>query len=311
MNSLMDKLKYLIVFVALIILGFIYYLTRSKSTLDDEFDVAIDSEDIVEFKLSDPQDTLHFELLNDKWVFNQQLNASDLKVNGMIELLKSVSVKNPITGTKGEDLKQLIIKSGVQVKVGDQSLYFISKPLDLNGDFVYKTGYKYVGQLNQITGINELQAFLSTDKAQWISKSIFNVKSEDVESIEVIWSNATNSFEIQKDDLGQFVLLSNGRYVEKADKNKIKYYTYEFGDIQLASKGDKYKAVAGELECEIVLKTNSNQITSATFYKLVSNDGNVDRNNLIVHHKEANSWGKISYVKMSPCFKKIDFFYKE
>ena len=311
----MNLKTYFIIITVLIISGLVYYFTQSKSTLDDEFEIALPTIEETDFiQLINESGTISFVKKNDKWLVNNLFEASYSRIETMLKMLHSLSVSNPITGKIGKKVKDIAINNGIQVicKSGKKTItniYFISNPLSLKGNFAYAKDHQYAVHLNPLSIDDKITSFLAVDLSWWQSKTIFNFAPSDIQQINVEWNETENSFTIKKDVDGEFKLWLNGIVQSKnVDNNKVKFYTYEFRNIQMNSKDVSFQGKKGNLECNVSVITNDERTLNVSFYELIKEDGSIDKNNLVVNMVEANNWGVTPYLRVSPCLKKASFF---
>ncbi|GAF03875.1 DUF4340 domain-containing protein [Saccharicrinis fermentans] len=308
----MSRKYYILVLVVLTTLGIVFYLNQSKSTLEEEFDVALDSpEKVNDIKLSFGDRVVRLNKVNRQWEINKQGIADEIKVDAFLEMLSSLSVRNPITGEQGQRMKNEMTEKGVQVILSsDQtslySLYSISSSAVMKGHFAFCEGRKYVVQLNMSD--QEAGAFTS-NPSYWQSKRIFSIASDRIKEIFVDWDDEANTFNVKKDQGGDYRFIRNEKdMTQQCDVHILKYYTYEFANLSMDDMGLKYRDMAGDCVCEISIVEDNQKKTRVLFYQLKNEDGSEDVNNLVVHLVNTEVWGKISYLKINPVIKKADFF---
>ena len=308
----MKHIKYALLVVALIAAGLVYYLTQSRNTIENEFDIALSSaKEVDEIELNSGNHFVNLKKVGKRWELNGKSIAYQKRVDAFLDLLSALSVSSPVTGPKGQAIRAGFLEHGVEVvcNAGGKEVYrldFISDPLDLNGNYAFKSNHKYVVQL----GGNPQMAYAFTaNPSYWQSKTIFSLSSEGIKEIVVDWRMEMENFTVRTNTKkGYDFFRDKSDQTIMADVNKIKYYTYEFANVTMDSKNIKFKDLAGDLICKVTVTDNNFQQTQAVFYALGNGNGDVDKNNLVVNIDGANVWGKISYLKMSPILKKADFF---
>ena len=310
----MNTKKYALIVFALIAAGLIYYFTQSRNTIEDEFDVALtSSEGIDKISLNSPLGAVELTKVDDRWEVNGQGVASQTRVDAFLSMLQSLTVSSPITGSKGKEILDNIIEEGTKVicyknKEQVYQVFYVSNPRGLSGNYIYKPGNKYLVQLiNKKT----LKDVFSVASFEWQSKTIFSVASDKIKEIVIDWSVEMENFTIRANAQGGYSFFRDkSEQTQIADPGKIKYYTYEFANVLMSSKDKKYKVMAGELLCTIKVTDNYFNKSEILLYHLINADKGVDKNNLVVHLKGTEVWGKVAYLKMSPLLKKADFFMK-
>ncbi|MGQ1783995.1 MULTISPECIES: hypothetical protein [unclassified Saccharicrinis] len=308
----MNNKRYFLILLAFLTLGLVYYFTQSKSTLEDEFDIALASvEEVDEIELSSGNDAVKLRKIGGLWDINKQGIASKVKIDAFLKVLASLSVRNPVTGSRGQQIKNVLLEEGVWVTCSSNGnklykLGFILNPSDMVGSYAFREDHRYAVQLNVVD--KEARVF-SADPAFWQSKLIFSVASENVKEINVDWGSEAHNFAVRENaNLGFDFFRDKSDQTKLADANKLKYYTYEFANLSMNDKNKKYKELAGEWICKVTVTDNNFQKTQALFYQLKNTDGTIDKNNLVVNIANTDVWGKIPYLKVNPCLKKASFF---
>ena len=311
----MNTKLYVIIFLALIISALIYHFNQSKSTIDSEFEIALASSDnIDEIILISKGDSVKLSSVYAKWLVNDLQVASTQRVNTLLEALKSLSVSNPITGSKGEKAKKEALESGICVicKADHKivyKLYLIENPNDLHGNFAYNTEHKYLVQLNSFNGNLQLNDLFTYNPANWQSKVIFVFSSDEIQNIKIDWpSDTKESFNLKKDGDNIKLFLDDIDRTPKADANKLKFYCYEFANVNMDNKHERYKKQTGPKLCNVSIASIDQRKLNVTFFNKIKKDGSKDKNNLIVNISGTDVWGVVSYLKMNSCLKKASFF---
>ncbi len=311
----MNTKLYVIIFLALIISGLIYYFNQSKSTLDNEFEIALTSPDnIDEIILMSKNDSVKLSSVNIKWLVNNLQAASTQRVNTLLKTLNSLSVSNPITGNKGEKAKKEALETGICVlcKADDKivyKLYLIENPNDLQGNFAYNPENKYLVQLNSFDGNLQLNNLFTYNPANWQSKVIFAFSSDEIQNIKIDWAGDTKaSFNLKKNSDNISLYIDDIDRTSKADANKLKFYCYEFANVNMDTKHKRYKKQAGTKICNVSIASIDERKLNVSFFNQITKNGSEDKNNLIVNISGTDVWGVASYLKMNPCLKKASFF---
>lgn len=311
----MKKGTYIITIIFFVAVGGLYYLKQSKNTVKKEFDIAAHT--VAEFdyiQLCNNTDTIILNKMDEGWLFNGSIQASKLKVTLMLDVLESLTVNNPVTGPTGKSIKDEIEQNGVEVSCFTKgtkvySLSLISILKNLKGNYGYKKNHQYVVHMSSPGHQGNLQDLFSTDKSYWQSNVLFSFSPEQIMGIEIDWENEQESFSIVNHDSTQSFLVGGVDKTNAADLNKLKFYLYEFRNIDLLDKKDSYRNNKGEYLCTITAKIKKYSI-SAQMYKMISPEGTDDNAYMVVYIPETNVWGSINYLKMAPIMQKSLFFMK-
>ncbi|WP_066629484.1 hypothetical protein [Labilibacter marinus] len=308
----MNTKKYLIILLAIIGAGAIYYFTQSKSTIEDEFDIALEDVELVdEISIIKEGGEVELRRIDRQWTLKDFNQVSQARVQNLLSFLETLAVSSPITGPKGQEGISEAIGEGIHISCSSEGkemfeLFLIQNPKGLKGNFAYKPNHKY---LVQLVGSVDLSEMISGESSFWQSKSIFSVQASIIKKIELDWQDEMKNFTISSNTKGGFYFYRDkSNETANADENKLKYYSYEFANVHMDIKNEKYKQLAGKLLCSVELMDTNARKSGASFYQLLNNNNEVDKNHLVVHILNTEVWGKVSYVKMSPILKQADFF---
>lgn len=139
---------------------------------------------------------------NNKWLVNSEFEASDVKIEILLETLKKVRVKKPVSKNYLAFVLKDLAANGTKVEIYENnSLSKVFYVGNNSGDEMGTYFYMEKGEEPYICHIPGFQGFLNsrflTDVNAWRSHNIFACKEENIQEIEVLWTDVPkNSFKI-------------------------------------------------------------------------------------------------------------------
>lgn len=204
------KKKYLVLsFILVLGLFAWYYLKSDKSgTLDkDKTAFAIQNTEQIDkiFISSKIKGHVLLEKKDELWYINGKYKASPLLMETFIdETLGKIRVAGPVPAPAKEGViaSMASLASKVEIYANEKliKVYYVGQPTpDMTGTYMYLEG----SEAPFITHIPGFDGFLSTrypvEEVEWMSKEVFNLKPEEIKSIEVDYPDTpSESFTIRR-----------------------------------------------------------------------------------------------------------------
>lgn len=188
---------------------------------------------------------------NKQWLVNNEFEASDVKIEILLETLRKVRVKKPVSKNYLSFVLKDLAANGTKVEIYENNslskvFYVGINSADEMGTYFYMEK----GEEPYICHIPGFQGFLNsrflTDVNAWRSLNIFACKEENIKEIEVQWTDVPkNSFKINNSGNAPEI-SQNGKVLENnkaINLNKLKSYlklwenlSFEGFPINLKSK---------------------------------------------------------------------------
>jgi hypothetical protein len=313
MNKTVKNWIFRAVAVTLLAAGLFIYLSQTKNTLNTKINISLFTDpELQKLTIVQQNNSITLKETHEKWWANDSIEASIKKVNDIVDVFKSIVFQHPVTGQKKDDLHMLFSKEGILVKgqlnkkQNTQLLLFTDKS---GIHYLANNTIKDIWQIYISENIKSLNSIFSTQLSHWESNHLFSYKPKEIKKIEIKWNQPNEKFSIMQLPNAAYELnINNVSISNMIDKYKIKFYLYEFQNIQLNKKANSYAQMKGTNICSLELIDSQNRVKSVNVYQMINENNTINKQHVIIHLEKSNTWGSISYLKLSPILKHSDFF---
>ena len=278
--------KYIGILVLLVagIIGYYFVGGNSTSEVDDKNFSLVNTDNITRISLED-RSRKKVVLTKNKgtWFVNDKIKAfapqMDLFLNTTISKIR---VKGPVSKTAHETTIRKMVGKAIHVRIyeGKELVrdYYVGEATpEQDASYLHINGSK-VPYLAHILGYNSiLYPKFSTDKNDWLDKTVFDYDVGEIESIEMNYLNEPNaSFTLMRKDTNYSISPSIGSLNQIAAKSYFALFSFRnfegyAGYLNQAVK-DSLKASVPHIKVVVNL-TNGKQQT-LNLYQKKSGDGN-------------------------------------
>jgi hypothetical protein len=304
------------VVIILLIAGLFIYFSQTKNTLNNEIDISLFTNPALNaVTIINQNDTICIKKADYKWWANDSIEVSEKKIINSLKVFKSIVFQYPVTGQKKSDLLQSIYKKGIQIKAqlnktGSNKVQLYTD--SIGNHYIYDLITKQIWKVYIAGDIQSIHSLFSAELSYWESNQLFSYKPTEIKKIEIAWIHSNEILSIIPLSNNNYELsINNKTIINKIDNHKIKFYLYEYQNIELNQKAKTYAQRKGEIICTIRITDTQNHIKSVVLYQMLNQDNALNKQLMIAHLPISNTWGSISYLKMAPILQHADFFLKK
>jgi len=304
------RTKILVAFVILVGLVLFFMFRSNSDTMKKALDLKADKVNSwTDIFIVSGDDSLQISKQGELWSLNDGLEVSKLKVDMLKDYLSSLSVRYPLTGPKGETVKNSIKQVGTRITAKSErnETYEVFLQQDHNILYAYRNKAKYP---NVLYGSAEADYIFSNDLVNpmfWRNKTLFSLQKESIENVNMVWANDDDSFVISQED-EEVIVKSN--ISEVLDNDIAKFYLYEFKHLELSRRISKVDTCMGQKLCDLSIREKSGKNHKIQFYQFLQS-GEVSKSELLVNVSESKEWGVVSFIQVDPILRKASFFIKK
>lgn len=304
------RTKIIVAFVILVSLVLFFMFRSDTGTMKEALDLKADNTDRwTSISIVDKYNSLKITKKEEVWYLTDGLEVSKLKVDMVKNYLSNLSVRYPLTGPKGQDVRKSIKQKGIQITAHTEGkeVYEVFLQQDHNILYAYRNDAEYPNVLYASDDSDYLLSNDLTSSMFWRNKTLFSLKKESIEKVKLFWENNDDSFIITQE--GEKV--SGNTDINGVFDNEIaKFYLYEFKHLELSRRIANVDTCMGHKLCDLSIDEKSGKTHNMHFYQFLQS-GEVSKSELLVNISESNEWGIVSFVQVDPILRKASFFIKE
>ncbi|WP_075601660.1 hypothetical protein [Saccharicrinis aurantiacus] len=304
------RTKILVAFVILVGLVLFFMFRSNSGTMKKALDLKADKVNSwTDIFIVSGDDSLQISKQGELWSLNDGLEVSKLKVDMLKDYLSNLSVRYPLTGPKGETVKNSIKQVGTRItaKSEGNETYEVFLQQDHNILYAYRNKAKYP---NVLYDSAEADYIFSNDLVNpifWRNKTLFSLQKESIENVNMVWANNDDSFVISQEDEEIIVKSNNSKVL---DNDIAKFYLYEFKHLELSRRISKVDTCIGQKLCDLSIREKLGKNHKIQFYQFLQS-GEVSKSELLVNVSESKEWGVVSFIQVDPILRKASFFIKK
>jgi len=273
--------------LALLVVGMVgYYFAekKSSSTVDDKNFSLKNTDNITRISLEDrSRKRVVLTKKEDTWFVNNKIKAFAPKVNLFLSTaISKIRVKGPVPKTAHETTIRKMVGKAIHVRIyeGENLVrdYYVGEATpEQDASYLHINGGK-VPYLAHILGYNSiLYPKFSTDKNDWLDKTVFDYNVDEIESVEIDYLNEPDESFIltRKDSMYELTpgINSLNQIAAKSYFALFSFRNFEgYADYLEQNVKDSLKGSAPHIKVTVNLSNGKQQ--TLHLYQKKSGDGN-------------------------------------